>query len=271
MLVSATSTPVTGTRAEAVETAEVGENGDESEGECPNLACVPCIRYPITFRKKSVPVSALLDSGSEVNAIHPTFARELGLPIRTTDVRAQKIDGTMLDTFGMVVAAFSVTDKANQVRFFEETFLIANVSSEVVLRMLFPTLSGIDVDFLGRELQWRTYTTEEAFPTTKRVELVGKKKFAAAALDSESETFVVHIALLSSNTSLNSSPVNVHLFRRPQVSDLIAEEAPMKIPAKYSDFADIFSPDLASKLSKYTKINDHAIKLVNGQQPPYEA
>ena len=58
----------------------------------------------------------------------------------------------MLDTHGMVVAAFSVEDKANQVRFFEETFLVANVSPEVVLGMPFLTLSGADVDFPGREL-----------------------------------------------------------------------------------------------------------------------
>ena len=58
-------------------------------------------------------MSALLDSGSEVNAIHPTFAWELGLSIRTTNVGAQKIDGIMLDIFGMVVVAFSMMDKAN--------------------------------------------------------------------------------------------------------------------------------------------------------------
>ena len=57
---------------------------------------------------------ALLDSSSEINAVHPTFAKELGLPIRPTDVGAQKIDGTTLDTYGMVVAAFSVKDKANR-------------------------------------------------------------------------------------------------------------------------------------------------------------
>ena len=163
--VSATSTPVTGTRAETIETAkaietaeavgtaEVGENGDESKGECPNLARVPCIRYPITFRKESVPVSALFDSGSEVNAIHLTFARELGFLIRTTEVRAQKIDGTMLDTFGLVVVAFSVTYKANQVRFSEKTILLANISLKIVLRMPFLTLNGADVNFSGWELQ----------------------------------------------------------------------------------------------------------------------
>ena len=119
----------------------------------------------------------------------------LGMPF---DVGAQKIDGTTRDTYGMVVAAFSVTDKANRVRFFEETFLVANVSPEVVLGMPFLTLSGADVDFLGRELRWRTYTTQEALPTTRRVELVGKKEFAAAALDPEYEAFVVHVASLSS-------------------------------------------------------------------------
>ena len=105
----------------------------------------------------------------------------------------------MLDTFGMVFTAFSVTDKANQVKFFEETFLVSNVSMEVVLGMLFFTLSGADVDFLGWELRWRTYTTEKALPTTIPVKLVGKKEVAAAALDPESETFVVHVTLLSSN------------------------------------------------------------------------
>ena len=31
----------------------------------------------------------------------------------------------------------------------------------------------------------------------------------------------------------------------------------------------MFSLDLASKLPKYIEINNHAIKLVNGQQPSY--
>ena len=58
-------------------------------------------------------MSALFDSSSEVNAVHPAFAKELGFPIRPIDVRAQKIDGITLETYGMVVAVFSVEDKAN--------------------------------------------------------------------------------------------------------------------------------------------------------------
>ena len=38
----------------------------------------------------------------------------------------------MLDIYKMVVIAFLVTDKANQVRFFEKTFLVANISPKVV-------------------------------------------------------------------------------------------------------------------------------------------
>ena len=37
----------------------------------------------------------------------------------------------------MVVATFSMTDKANQVKIFEETFLVANICPKVDFVMLF--------------------------------------------------------------------------------------------------------------------------------------
>ena len=203
-------------------------------------------------------VQALINSESEVNAIHPTFAKQLGLSIRRIDVWAQKIDGTTLDTYRIVVAVFSVEDKANQVRFFEETFLVADVSLEVVLGMPFLTLSDANIDFSGQELQLRAYTTKKVFPTTWRVELVGKKEFAATAFDPEHETYVVYIASL-----------NIHPFRKPQISGLIAEEAPTKISAEYSDLMDIFSPDLATELLEHTEINTYTIDLEEGKQSSY--
>ena len=76
-----------------------------------------CIQYSIAFPGGETqdgsalgPVSALLDSGSEVNAMHPAFAERLGLMVQTTNVGAQKIDGTTLEIYGIVVAAFSMTD-----------------------------------------------------------------------------------------------------------------------------------------------------------------
>ena len=94
---------------------------------------------------------------------------------------------------------------------------------------------------------------------------MGKKKFTVATLDLESKTFIIYVVSLSSNTLLSFSPLelDIHPSCRPQVFGLIAKEAPTKIPAKYLDFADVFFPDLASKLSKYIKINNYAIKLIN--------
>ena len=133
--VSATSTSTTGAREEPLER-------------------VPCIHYPVQFKDTDrAPIQALIDSKSEVNAVYPSFIKQLGLSIRPTDVGAQKIDGTIPDTPGMVVATFSVVDKANRVRFFEETFLVANVSPEVVLGMPFFILSNTDVDFSSRDLR----------------------------------------------------------------------------------------------------------------------
>ena len=98
---------------------------------------------------------------------------------------------------------------------------------------------------------------------------MGKKEFAAAILDPEYETYVVHIGSVSSDASPSSSLFDVHSFQRPQISGLILEEAPTKIPAKYLDFVDVFSPDLASELPEHTGNNDHIIELVDGYQPPY--
>ena len=149
--VLATSIPVTRTWEKKVETAETtGKDVEKSKGKYPeNLIWVPSIRYPITFQIKSVPISGLFNSSCEVNAIHLIFARELGLFIMPIDVRDKKIDGTTLDIFGMVVAAFWAIDKVNRVKFYEETFLVTNISLKVVLGILIPILSNADMDFLG--------------------------------------------------------------------------------------------------------------------------
>ena len=67
---------------------------------------------------------------------------------------------------------------------------------KVVLGMPFLTLSNANIQFTEKEFTWRSYTAVKALPTTKQVELIDKKEFAEAALDEESETFVVHIAAL---------------------------------------------------------------------------
>ena len=75
------------------------------------------------------------------------FAHQLGLTIWKTNVGAQKIDGTTLETYGMVVSTFSVLDKDDRERFFEESFLLADVKPEIVFGMPFLTMSNADINF----------------------------------------------------------------------------------------------------------------------------
>ena len=117
------------------------------------LEHIPFVYYLVRFKWNTTRVQAFIDSGSEVNAIHPTFAKQLGLPVQSTNVGMQKIDRSTLDTYGMVVTSFSIIDKRNRVRFFEETFLMANISLEVVFGMPYLILSGANVDFLSHALR----------------------------------------------------------------------------------------------------------------------
>ena len=50
------------------------------------------------------------------------------------------------------------------------------------------------MSFGEKTLTWKTYTTNEALPTTKQVQIINKKDFVIAALDADSETFIVHVA-----------------------------------------------------------------------------
>ncbi len=47
----------------------------------------------------------------------------------------------------MVVSTFSVSDKDGRERFFEESFLLADVKSDIVLGMPFLIMSNADIDF----------------------------------------------------------------------------------------------------------------------------
>lgn len=107
--------------------------------------------------------------------MRPPYAAKLGLTIRKTDVGAQKIDRSHLETFKIVIAGFSLQDKVGKVQFFQETCLLANTSMEVVLGMSFLILSSVDIRFAERELVWRTCTAAEALPITRRVEIIDKK------------------------------------------------------------------------------------------------
>ena len=66
---------------------------------------------------------------------------------------------------------------------------------EVILKMLFLKISNADMSFGKKTLTWKTYITNKALPTTEQVQIINKKDFIIAALDADSKTFVVHVAI----------------------------------------------------------------------------
>ena len=88
--------------------------------------------------------------------MNPAFARKLGLHIQKTNVGAQKIDGSILETFGIVIADFQVEDQGGRPRFFQETFLVVNTQFEVVLGMFFLKINNANVSFGEETLTWKS-------------------------------------------------------------------------------------------------------------------
>ncbi len=77
----------------------------------------------------------------------PVYTAKLGFATRKTNVDAEKIYGSALVTNEIVIAGFSLQNKLGKVQFFEETFLLADTSMEVVLGLPFRTLSDADIWF----------------------------------------------------------------------------------------------------------------------------
>lgn len=74
------------------------------------------MHHLIWFKKDKV--QALITSSSEVNAIILIFATKLDFKICSTNIWAQKIDGSTLKTFKMAKASFQIEDKLAKSRFF---------------------------------------------------------------------------------------------------------------------------------------------------------
>ena len=89
----------------------------------------------------------MLNIGSEINTINLAFTQKLSLHIGKTNVGAQKIDDSALETFKMVIADLKVEDKAAKSRFFQEIFSVADTKFEAILGMPFMKISNTDKSF----------------------------------------------------------------------------------------------------------------------------
>ena len=81
------------------------------------------------------------------------FASQLDLKIWITIVGVQKIDSTILQTYEMVVFTFSILDKDNKEKFLKKSFLLADNNPDVVLKMLFLTMSNVDIHFQVQDFE----------------------------------------------------------------------------------------------------------------------
>ena len=94
---------------------------------------MPCIYYLVQFQEGQEQVRALLDSGSKVNTMNPTYIKKLDLKTWKTNIGAQKIYGSTFETFGMMIADFQVENKGGKPKFFQKIFLVTDTKFEVIL------------------------------------------------------------------------------------------------------------------------------------------
>lgn len=79
----------------------------------------------------------------------------------------------------MVLPSFQVENKLKKVMFFRKTLSLADINVEIVLKMLFPTLSNADIQFSKKKPTWISHTTTKALPNTKYIELINKKELVS--------------------------------------------------------------------------------------------
>ena len=170
------------------------------------------------------------------------------------------INKQQISTQGMVIAGFEITDSRDRTRWFEETFLIADIPQPVVLGMPFLKLGNPDVSWTARTLHWRQWDAETALMTTNRVDIIDPEDFIQQVLEESIPAFICHVIMV------DGAPPEVHPSRRAQISSTTAET--VTLPEAYKDFEDVFSIENAGHLPPHED-HDHAIDLIDGKQPPY--
>lgn len=68
-----------------------------------------------------------------------------GPKVYFTNIRIDKIDGSTLKMFQIVLASFQTDDKLEKALFFKETFLLPDFSIEMILKMFFLILSNENI------------------------------------------------------------------------------------------------------------------------------
>lgn len=171
------------------------------------------VMYPLYYlfnpipRTQAVEFRVLIDFGTEVNAITPAFAVELGLFTRQIEISIEKIDISTQNIYGMVIIGFLIQNKLGKIRYYEENFLSVNTSMNVFFKMRIMAFNNKIIQFTTKCFTWKTYSTAEILAIARQLEFIDKYKFAKAALDKNFEKFVMYI------TDLKILELAIHLAR----------------------------------------------------------
>lgn len=95
----------------------------------------------------------------------------------------------------------------------------------------------------------------------KKVEIINRKKFAAAALEPEKEVFVVYV------TTSEVQEVDAHLIKKAEIAFFLTEKGPAKVPNNYANYADMFLLEPTAKILKHNKMNN--VPINNLLNPDY--
>ena len=131
--------------------------------------------------------------------------------------------------------------------------------------MIFLKLSNADVSFGKKTLMWKTYTTNEALPNTKQVQIVDPKEFVIVALNADSKTFVVHVAIQK------REKMPVHSKKQAEIGAQLFDKALTAVPTKYFNYSNVFLVENAVKFPENIVMNEYIIKLEEDKPPPFGA
>ena len=89
----------------------------------------------------------------------------------------------------------------------------------------------------------------------KQVQISDLKEFVIAALNVNSKTFVIYIAIWKQEKML------VYFEKQAQIRALQFDKTSTEVPVEYSDYSNIFLVENIAKLPEKIRINKYAIEL----------
>lgn len=75
----------------------------------------------------------------------PAYTTNLGLKIWSTNIAVQKINGSTLEIFEMVLPSFQIENKLDKIGFFQKIFLLIATSINIVLEIFFLIFSNVNI------------------------------------------------------------------------------------------------------------------------------